>query len=199
MWCSEAQLATFEGLPAYKVTRSATVAGAHQDPADWPKQAAKPGADVAAFEALPASGWLELGAIYLYDGTAYIVRQAHNRTEHPPADVPALFMVHRMDATSLLEWVAGEQVYVGTRRTYGGKEYECLQGHVTQADWTPPAVGALWREVVAEPEGPLPWVQPTGAHDAYQLGAQVTYGGFTWQSTINANVWAPGVYGWVKV
>jgi hypothetical protein len=32
-----------------------------------------------------------------------------------------------------------------------------------------------------------------------QPGNKVTYGGFTWQSTAANNVWAPGVYGWVKI
>ena len=41
------------------------------------------------------------------------------------------------------------------------------------------------------------WVQPLGAHDAYPLGAKVTHKGKTWTSTAAANVWRPGVYGWV--
>lgn len=41
------------------------------------------------------------------------------------------------------------------------------------------------------------WVQPTGAHNAYPLGAKVTHKGKTWTSTAAANVWRPGVYGWV--
>jgi len=41
-----------------------------------------------------------------------------------------------------------------------------------------------------------PWVQPTGAHDAYEKGAAATYAGTTWVSLIEANVWAPGVSGW---
>jgi hypothetical protein len=44
-----------------------------------------------------------------------------------------------------------------------------------------------------------PWVQPTGAHDAYPLGARVTHNGQTWESTVANNVWAPGVFGWVVV
>lgn len=40
------------------------------------------------------------------------------------------------------------------------------------------------------------WVQPTGAHDAYAKGAQVSNNGKIWESTIAANVWAPGVSGW---
>ncbi|TXH10505.1 MAG: hypothetical protein E6R04_05280 [Spirochaetes bacterium] len=36
------------------------------------------------------------------------------------------------------------------------------------------------------------WTQPTGAHDAYPLGARVTHNGKTWTSTAAANVWPPG-------
>ena len=50
------------------------------------------------------------------------------------------------------------------------------------------------------PVGPQPWVQPTGAGDAYTLGALVTHNGQTWENTgSNANVWEPGVFGWVVV
>jgi hypothetical protein len=41
------------------------------------------------------------------------------------------------------------------------------------------------------------WTQPTGAHDAYPLGAKVAHKGKTWTSTAAANIWEPGVYGWV--
>ena len=42
------------------------------------------------------------------------------------------------------------------------------------------------------------WVQPTGAHDAYPLGAKVTYKEKRYESAIGANVWSPDVYpsGW---
>ena len=40
-----------------------------------------------------------------------------------------------------------------------------------------------------------PWVQPTGAHDAYSLGITVTHGGKTWESLADNNVWEPGVIG----
>ena len=51
----------------------------------------------------------------------------------------------------------------------------------------------------------LVWVQPLGAHDAYNMPGSglpksdpVTHKGKTWTSSINANVWAPGVYGWIE-
>ncbi len=42
------------------------------------------------------------------------------------------------------------------------------------------------------------FVQPTGAHDAYQTGDRVTYNGHIYESTINNNVWSPDTYpqGW---
>lgn len=51
---------------------------------------------------------------------------------------------------------------------------------------------------------PQPWVQPSGAHDAYDLDDQVTHdpdgdGARTWESTVDGNVWEPGVSGWRQV
>lgn len=50
--------------------------------------------------------------------------------------------------------------------------------------------------VTETPEPGAPWVQPTGAHDAYMAGDVVTDDGKTWESTIDNNVWRPGVSGW---
>ena len=43
-------------------------------------------------------------------------------------------------------WTVGEQVAVGDRRYYAptGLLYKVIQGHTTQADWTPDAAPALW-------------------------------------------------------
>jgi len=152
-----------------------------------------------ALPALPDSGWLEAGDVYQHGGHAIMVRQSHWRTEHNPADVLALFVVYRADAADVLEWVAGESVQVGTRRTYGGVTYECLQAHTTQPDWTPPqTIGGLWELVVEAPDEPQPWVQPTGAHDAYPAGARVTHNGYIWESDIDANVWEPPMF-WTQI
>ena len=56
-----------------------------------------------------------------------------------------------------------------------------------------------------EPEPDIPvWVQPTGAHDAYQMGDKVHYPGASdpvYESLINGNVWSPDAYpaGWKQV
>ncbi len=79
------------------------------------------------------------------------------------------------------------------------KLYRVVQAHTTQEGWEPPITPALFARV-ALPDEILPWVQPTGAHDSYQLGDRVTHNGQTWESTHNgANSWEPGVYGWKEI
>ena len=83
-------------------------------------------------------------------------------------------------------------------RVYDGKLYEIIQGHITQTGWEPPLVPALWKEV--PPPNVIPeWVQPLGSEDAYPLGAKVTHNRKTWESTVDNNVWEPGVYGWIEI
>jgi hypothetical protein len=87
-------------------------------------------------------------------------------------------------------WRPNQAVSAGDMRRYQGNLYECLQAHTTQADWTPDATPALW--LARSAPGVIPeWVQPTGAHDAYDLGDIVTHNGKTWRSLIDANVWEP--------
>ncbi len=172
VWATAAQVEELVRNAAYEVLRSAEVAGQHVDAPDWPVLAAPVARQTAsdAFPPLPESGWLEAGALYQYGDGVVIVRQSHNRTEHDPADVPALFMVYRADSEDVLAWIAGEQVQVGTQRVYDGVTYECLQAHVTQSDWAPPAVPALWRVVVEEPTT-AEWAVGV----AYKVGDIVTY------------------------
>lgn len=77
--------------------------------------------------------------------------------------------------------------------TYNTKTWVSL----VDANVWEPGVSA-WREVWAS-STPPEWVQPTGAHDAYPLGAIVSHNGFTWQSDYEANVWEPGVFGWTQL
>ena len=81
-------------------------------------------------------------------------------------------------------------VMTGDQRTYNGKTWESLMDYNV---WAPP-IG--WREVVAS--GYPAWVQPTGAHDAYNTGDRVNFEGGVYESTIDANTWSPTGYpaGW---
>ena len=91
-------------------------------------------------------------------------------------------------------WVVGKAYAVNDRAQYNGTLYKCVQAHTSQSDWMPSATPALWKTVSVDeyPE----WVQPTGAHDAYNIGDKVTYNGQHYVCTSNANVYAPDVYGW---
>lgn len=41
-----------------------------------------------------------------------------------------------------------------------------------------------------------PWIQPTGAHDAYPKAWTSKYNDKLWESLVDNNVWEPGVSGW---
>lgn len=94
-------------------------------------------------------------------------------------------------------WAENISVSVNDRYQYNDKLYKCVQAHTTQADWTPDKTPALWVEVSLDefPE----WKQPAGAHDAYAKGDKVKHNGKKWESTADANVWEPGVYGWSEI
>ena len=66
----------------------------------------------------------------------------------------------------------------GDRVRYDGVLYKCLQNHTAQASWTPTDA---------------PSTNP------YMKGDKVKHNGKTWVSSIDNNVWAPGVYGWDEV
>lgn len=91
-------------------------------------------------------------------------------------------------------WAIGKAYAVNDRAQYNGTLYKCIQAHTSQSDWMPSATPALWKTVSLDeyPE----WVQPTGAHDAYNIGDKVTHNGQHYVCTSNANVYAPDVYGW---
>lgn len=95
-------------------------------------------------------------------------------------------------------WGAGVAYEVDQRIRYGEKLYRCVQSHTSQEGWEPPATPALWTEVAKPGEIPV-WRQPTGAQDAYMTGDKVHYPTAddpVYVSTVDNNVWQPGVYGW---
>lgn len=94
-------------------------------------------------------------------------------------------------------WQPGLVVATGDIYAYAGTLVECVQGHTTQADWQPDKTPALWK-MHRDPNVAAPWVQPTGAQDAYALGAKVTHNGKTWTSNVAANVWEPPTQ-WTEV
>jgi hypothetical protein len=102
-------------------------------------------------------------------------------------------------------WEVGKAYTVGEYMTYGmngvgdPQLYKVVQDHTSQADWTPDATPALYDAIGLDPDGYPVWSQPTGSHDAYNIGDIVNYNGTLYQSIIDGNIWAPDAYpsGWV--
>ena len=91
----------------------------------------------------------------------------------------------------------GVAYVVGQLLSHNDELYEVIQAHTSQADWTPDTVPALFKAktvVAVIPE----FVQPTGAHDAYNIGDKVIFEGQTYESLIDTNTWSPTAYpqGW---
>lgn len=105
-----------------------------------------------------------------------------------------------LEAVSLFPaWQAGIAYTAGTRVRYGGVLYRVLTAHTAQADWTPDAAHSLFSKVLIPDPDVIPaWEQPDSTN-AYAAGDKVTHGGKVWVSTVDSNVWEPGVYGWEEV
>lgn len=74
----------------------------------------------------------------------------------------------------ILPFRTGEYVTNGSIRTYNTIDYICIQSHITQADWTPDKVPALWstyREPIIT-TGPVQWI----AGEAVSIGDERWYG-----------------------
>lgn len=94
-------------------------------------------------------------------------------------------------------WNGGGVAYnVGDRLRFNDELYKVIQAHTSQADWMPSEAVSLFVKV-ADPAIEWPeWIQPTGAHDTYNVGDKVSHNDKHWISTADSNVWEPGVYGW---
>lgn len=94
------------------------------------------------------------------------------------------------------KWKEDNEYSTGERVRYDGALYKVLQNHTSQTDWTPDVAPSLFSQVlIHDPEIIPEWVQPDSTNP-YQIGDKVIHNGSTWVSTIDNNVWEPGVYGW---
>ena len=99
----------------------------------------------------------------------------------------------------------------GDKVTYQGKTYESV---IANNVWSPTAYPAGWKDITStteetDPDAPSgseenvydEWKQPTGGHDAYNIGDRVMFEGRVYESVINANTWSPTTYpaGWKQI
>lgn len=94
----------------------------------------------------------------------------------------------------------GAEYRTGDRVLHDGTLYKVLQDHASQPAWTPDAAPSLFAPILAGQGGTDvgEWVQPDSTNP-YSKGDKVIHNGKTWESTIDGNVWEPGVYGWIEV
>ena len=96
-------------------------------------------------------------------------------------------------------WREGVAYVTGERVRYNEILYKVLQDHTSQTTWTPESAPSLFTKVLISDTETIPeWTQPDSTNP-YQTGDKVTHNGATWISTIDNNVWEPGIYGWTKV
>lgn len=120
---------------------------------------------------------------------AAMVKLRASATDEQALSVPVLYPA----------WRSGVAYVTGKRVLQGGVLYKVLQDHTSQDDWTPDAAPALFAKVLIPDATAIPeWEQPDSTNP-YMSGDKVSHNGSTWVSTIDNNVWEPGVYGWETV
>lgn len=93
-------------------------------------------------------------------------------------------------------WDASASYNVDDRVRYNEILYRCLQTHQAQEGWNPVDAPSLWAKVLIPDPGVIPeWEQPSSTNP-YMIGDKVRHNRNIWISTIDNNVWEPGVYGW---
>ena len=105
-------------------------------------------------------------------------------------------------STLLPEWSADSASYkVDDVVQHADHLWRCEQAHASQESWTPDAAPSLWSQIDIAGDGVDVWTQPTGAHNAYNVGDRVHYPTASdpiYVSLIDGNVWSPDAYpqGW---
>lgn len=117
---------------------------------------------------------------------AQFVKLREMATDEMSLQVPNLYPI----------WKSETSYMTNDRVLYNDVLYRVLQDHTSQETWTPDVAVSLFAKVLIPDVDVIPeWEQPDSTNP-YMTGDKVTYNGKTWVSTVDNNVWAPGVYGW---
>ena len=121
------------------------------------------------------------------------------RRQAQQTDTPANEVI---DLSPLLrQWQPGVKT-AGMVETYGGCPYRVVQDHDSTGDehWTPEVSSLYAPYHGTDAAHALPFVQPTGAGTAYQVGDKVTLKGVRYVCRLPHCVWSPADYpaGWQK-
>lgn len=166
--------------------------------------------------------WYEVGVDYAvgdrfqYDGELYKVLQAHTSQQSwvPGTGTESLYVkvdeIHAGTADDPIPYSGNMELIENLHYTQDGVLYRCTRSTGTAVYNALSELVGLYVEVVTsgteeptEPEEPTggeiaEWVQPDSTNP-YMMGDRVLHNGSTWESTVDNNVWEPGVYGWAEV
>lgn len=92
----------------------------------------------------------------------------------------------------------GDIISYGVNSVGDPQLYRVVQAHTSQSEWTPDTAASLYDAFGLDNSGYPVWSQPSGAHDAYNIGDIVNYNGTLYKSLIDGNTWSPDAYpaGW---
>ena len=166
--------------------------------------------------------WYEVGMDYAvgdrfqYDGELYKVLQAHTSQQSwvPGIGTESLYIrvddIHAGTAEDPIPYNGNMELTENLYYTQDGVLYRCTRSTGTAVYNALSELVGLYVEVVTsgteeptEPEEPTgdevtEWAQPDSTNP-YMTGDRVLHNGSTWESTVDNNVWEPGVYGWAEV
>lgn len=152
---------------------------------------------------------ISYGINSLGDPQLYKVISSHtSQSDWTPDTAASLFDAFGLDESGYVIWsqpAGAHDAYAkGDIVNYNGELYEStIDGNV----WAPDIYPDGWKKVEpgggeeGEPPDPTDypdWVQPTGAHDAYNTGDIIKYNGQLYVSKMDGNVYSPDTYpaGW---
>ena len=119
--------------------------------------------------------------------------QSHSMVALVRMQAKSLSDTDALTVTALFpKWESGIAYQEGDRFTYGDEFYKVLQDHTSEEQWKLGEAPSLY-VLISDPAVEWPeWREPTGAHDAYNTGDKVTYGGKRYISQIDGNTVVPG-------
>ena len=86
----------------------------------------------------------------------------------------------------------------GTILQMNGILYRSIHDVGIGQNTNPAETPSMWTRLGSAGDEYPEWSQPLGVHDTYSLGTIVQHNSKKYRSTVENNVWEPGVYGWAE-
>lgn len=157
----------------------------------------------------------QIGDVVRYDNTLWQCLQNNTAQDIYPPDsyVAGWKRVEEPDEQGIYPFnqpLGATDAYMkGDKVSFEGAYY---QSTIDYNVWSPTAYPQGWKKLDESGEEPTPepgggddeypaFVQPTGAHDAYNTGDKVTYNGHRYECVMDGNVYSPDAYpqGWHQI